>query len=812
VKEADDSLERYQVTCDSRHLKEHAFLLGNRGGFMVCLPATRNIEDRTAQPIKWFGASGFGRTFFEMVVVCVDVGGALIQLDRRRQVEFILDLDRATRVYEINGRVIRESFFVPNGLQALVLTLETDLTCVFKPEFEMRYYQGFNTDFSQYRAERTPRGLLVSNRVQGAGPLKIDLQFYALVGTLDGTETIEMFPESERLVKKTYLKDERRQKLIIDVYKETMSSSPDHAPIWDLYETKVYAPAQFRVPGPVSLLYLFGDAPEEVADDFTRLRAELPSYRRQKREDIRRQMDRGLLETGNRDVDVAYAQVLSCFDNTLVAHDATPHMESMRSDHYYAIFAGNKYFMDAWKRDENISLGALLTINDFESVRCILDNTWQLQDQRTGRLPQIIRVGEPIVYYSSDGTLWALQRLFEYTRDSGDETLLAEKMDMVTAFFAASMGFIQRGLLPSGGIIEKDYLWETWEDTPFTPRTGYPVEIELLWLTVLQELRPFVQRHDEMLAERMAAVLEEGMQTFRELVMDGYLADSLTYDWKQDPILTPNGYIAFGLDYPLPAGIQHSMVLLARDQLAGYRGIRSLAPRDWPNVFPTAFLSDPRNCRGKDMASVGIYNYHRGIEWEWLNPFCLQGELICGSTERGYRQYVRGQVTEALREVGIGGLSELHDMNGQLGADFQAWSMAGFLQSLHLFAGVRVDALAKTVQICPSIPLDWPHLRCRRRVRNIWFDLRYEQPNLTSHRLEVRFLGVPPTDFTCRLGFRVPTGSRVETATCNGEPLSAAAWVYHEGCAADVAGTTSISLPFDRDLVLQVELGFTVQS
>jgi hypothetical protein len=96
------------------------------------------------------------------------------------------------------------------------------------------------------------------------------------------------------------------------------------------------------------------------------------------------------------------------------------------------------------------------------------------------------------VWVEIDGTLWALHRLFEYTRDSGDTSLVSEKMPMVQAFFQASMNFMQRGLLPSGGIIEADYLWETWEDTPYTPRAGYPVEIEMLWLTVLREFLPFV--------------------------------------------------------------------------------------------------------------------------------------------------------------------------------------------------------------------------------------------------------------------------------------------------------------------------------
>ena len=52
---------------------------------------------------------------------------------------------------------------------------------------------------------------------------------------------------------------------------------------------------------------------------------------------------------------------------------------------------------------------------------------------------------------------------------------IEKKAAMVEHFFRTSLTFLQGGLLPSGGIIEPDYLWETWEDTPFTPRAGFDI-------------------------------------------------------------------------------------------------------------------------------------------------------------------------------------------------------------------------------------------------------------------------------------------------------------------------------------------------
>jgi glycogen debranching enzyme len=372
---------------------------------------------------------------------------------------------------------------------------------------------------------------------------------------------------------------------------------------------------------------------------------------------------------------------------------------------------------------------------------------------------------------------------------------------MVQHFFRASMGFVQRGLLPSGGIIDKSYLWETWEDTQFTPRAGFPVEIELLWLTLLEEYLPVID-HDA-LAGQMRSALQEGRHSFRELAHDGFLVDSLDYNWKQHRILTPNGYVAFGLGFPLPPDLARSMVLQARDQLAGRRGVRSLAPRDWPSVFPEAFLDDPRSHKGKTMASFGIYNYHRGIEWEWLNAFFVAGELQCGGVEEAYREYVAGQVDEALHDAGIGGLSELYDLHGQLGADFQAWSMAAFLESLHAFAGIHVDAPAGRVRAVPWIPKEWPYLQVRRRVGTTRFDLRYEQ-QAGSRRIRIKPLDTPPKGVTLQVGVRLPSGARVESATCNGQAVPEEAWIYEDACGADAWGTATFTREFDGEVDLDV--------
>src|SRR5205085_6817476 len=110
------------------------------------------------------------------------------------------------------------------------------------------------------------------------------------------------------------------------------------------------------------------------------------------------------------------------------------------------------------------------------------------------------------------------------------------------------------------------------------------------------------------------------------------------------------------------------------------------------------------------------YNYHRGVEWLWLNQFFVAAELLCGDVDTAFDLYLKPQVHTTLHEGGVGGLPELYDMHGPLGADYQAWSMAGLVNGLRRFAGVEVDAVDRRIDIHPRIPAAWPHLVTRSQV------------------------------------------------------------------------------------------------
>lgn len=798
---------RDAIQLSGHGLEGRTFILGNGGGFVLYLPVELNVRERTLVPIKWFGASEFGRKYVEVSRSWLLAGGEPVALDRTHQTGFSQYLDRAERTFTAGGRTVRQTYAVPAGIRAFLLTLDAGPGAGFavEPEFDMRYYQAFNTDFSGYAASAHQGLLTVGNRI--AGPATVEyLEFHALVRAVEGEARISLLPEEGRLHPKTYLKDEARERLIRSAYALTHEEVPDEAPIWDTYDTELYVPARIESSAPVTLVFAFGGSTEDAQAALDAATHPAPLQRR-KRETVERLLEGGNLVTGDAEADTAYRAILARFNEALVARNVTIHAGERDIAHFSGIFAGNKYFLDAWKRDENISLIGPLLTNDETTVRSTLVETWQFQDPRTGRLPQIIRLGEPLVYYSSDGTLWALRRLSQYTRMTGDESLLAEKYGMVERFFSASLDFVQRGLLPSGGIIDRSYLWETWEDTPYTPRNGFPVEIELLWLTALREYEPAVRVRNPHLADRLTAVRAEGEQTFGLFQLDGYLADSLDPSFEPRPLLTPNGYIAFDLDVPLSADLQRSMVALARDQLAGRVGVKSLARRDWERVLSPEFLSAPRSVVNGQMASVGLYNYHRGVEWLWLNQFMVKVELACGDPSIAYDTYVAGQVHSALREGGVGGLSELYDTRGPLGADFQAWSMTGFVACLHAFTGIEVDAIAKRVRACPVVPDRWSGLECRRQIGGSRFDLSYRKENGGEQTLEVRWVDPRPTDTALSLGVRVPQANAVETRL-NNQPVAA------RRCSTAVPGTDEVwvDVPPDGSATQEVKLTVAASS
>jgi glycogen debranching enzyme len=360
-------------------------------------------------------------------------------------------------------------------------------------------------------------------------------------------------------------------------------------------------------------------------------------------------------------------------------------------------------------------------------------------------------------------------------------------------------------MLPSGRTTHPDYLWETWMDTPHTPRHGFPVEIQMLWISCLRHYRPLLLPLDAELEHRMAEAEAAAWQALQRFQVRGLPADSLDEEGEVRDLITPNPYFCFGVGLDLGPEVERTMREVARRQLAGRQGIRTLAPQDWDRVFSPEFLSNRRNVRGRRMRSLGKYNYHRGVEWNWLSQFFVQAELKYGEADIAYRTYLKPQIEAVLGTAGIGGISELFDFSGTRGPEFQAWSMAGFLEAIQAFAGVRIDVPAKRITIEPQMPSSWTRVGARKWYGAVPFDLEYTNDGRT-HSLVISMSEGDPPDAHLDISLVVPGRQAADSlsARLDGAPHSL------DWTAEPIAGSdkrrVKVSLPARRRIELVLGL------
>lgn len=770
---------------DSRHVRlgrretrGRSFLLGNKRAFSLSLPVAGTSSPISQHPHKWYGAVEYARKYLDGQVVRVD--GEV--LSARNETGFVQTPVEAVREYEIGGVPISERYFVPDGLAGFITTIVGGDAISVEPQFDMRLLLAPSQMGQRYSVEEIEGGVLVMAEIPGGrfddraetfipDPTLPATYLYAAavgVGPDAGVEISTTPPVRPR----RYPRDLRRRRQVT-----RSPDAADHAPLWTLSTSRVFAPARFLFSGSGSVAYGFGSDREEAVAAARALHDHAPSLRDRKAAVMDEILDHASLETGVPSIDLAYMLVTERLMDALVVR-AVPGSDTNQEAAATMILAGNQYFHDAWKRDENIALGFLLAQGRYAIAREVIADTWQLQDPRTGRLPQRVRVGERPQYHSSDGTLWALKRLHDYWRNTGDDRLLLEKLPMVELFFQRSLERTVNGLLPSGRTDDPEYLWETWMDTPYTPRHGFPVEIQMLWISALRHYRPVFADTNPALEGRMSEAEAQAWQALMGFVSRGVPADSLDEAGARRDLITPNPYFSFGLGLDLGPEIEREMLRMGRQELAGKQGIVTLAPADWPAVFPVEFLADRTVVRGRRMRSAGKINYHRGLEWNWLTRFFVEAELKYGEADAAYRTYLRKQVRAVLDVGGVGGISELYDLSGARGPEFQTWSMAGFLESLHSFLGVRVDVPERSISVAPQIPRLWPRLSARKWYGDTPFDLTFAR-TAEGLSLTIDFPEVVPEDTTLDVALVVPRGGRVRRRgmTVNGVPLHADARV-----------------------------------
>jgi starch synthase (maltosyl-transferring) len=364
------------------------------------------------------------------------------------------------------------------------------------------------------------------------------------------------------------------------------------------------------------------------------------------------------------------------------------------------VIAGYPWFLD-WGRDTLICARGFLAAGFVEEVTRLLTTYAELEQE--GTLPNNIFGNDSSNRDTSDAPLWfGLVCEEAAARSSSSLYDLPVNGRGSIRDVLLSIGRNYASGTPNG--IHLDHqsglVWSpshfTWMDTSHpagTPREGYPVEIQVLWIRLLRQLA----RIDSAKAQHwqeLAARAEAAFGKLFWLEEKGYLADALLAasgigagSATVDTSLRSNLLLAVALKV-IEGNRARRCVQAALDHLVVPGALRSLAPLPVAPPLPIfgrdgQLLNDPIHpYRGRyegDEDTARKPAYHNGTAWTWTFPaFCEALALAwdCHPTAVSAARAYLSSMDRLLAESCVGQLPEIVDGDAphiQRGCDAQAW-------------------------------------------------------------------------------------------------------------------------------------------
>jgi len=364
------------------------------------------------------------------------------------------------------------------------------------------------------------------------------------------------------------------------------------------------------------------------------------------------------------------------------------------------VIAGYPWFLD-WGRDSFICARGLLAAGMVAEVRQLLITFARFE--KAGTLPNTIFGADASNRDTSDAPLWfgvvceelaGITGPIEALPIEGGRTLGAVLESIASNYAAGTPNGIRMD--PESALIWSPSHF-TWMDTNYpacTPREGYPIEIQALWIRLLRQLgrigSPGQRGHWQKLADQALVSLEKLFW----LEDRGYFADVLLAPRGQpaasataDDALRSNCLlvVSLGLSSGKPA---RRCVEAAARYLVIPGALRSLAPLavrvPLANRAPDGrLLNDPsRPYWGHyegDEDTRRKPAYHNGTAWTWTFPvFCealARAWEFAPESTAAARAYL-GSMAQVLSEGCLGQIPEILDGDAphtQRGCDAQAW-------------------------------------------------------------------------------------------------------------------------------------------
>lgn len=369
-----------------------------------------------------------------------------------------------------------------------------------------------------------------------------------------------------------------------------------------------------------------------------------------------------------------------------------------RRDTNKTVIAGYPWFLD-WGRDTLICLRGLVSAGEYDACRDIVRAFAGFEDK--GTIPNMIRGKDSGDRATSDAPLWLFVAVEELLAATGDKGLLSmECAGRSLLVILESIAWHYRHGVPNGvccdsssGLIYSPSHY-TWMDTNYpagTPRAGYPVEIQALWIHALRFMERVTGR------QSYGQWYRQAVGSFVELFVrpDGRgLRDCLHGDASQgargcggDDAIRPNQLLAVTLCDFLDDAVVES-ILRECSGLMIPGGIRSLSDEVVSYALPVyrdgQLLNEPLSpYRGRyagDEDTCRKVAYHNGTAWGWQMP--LYSEALYrhwGESARKTAYSLLTTVALPMSSRCLGHIPEIYD--GDLphtgrGCPAQAWSMS----------------------------------------------------------------------------------------------------------------------------------------
>ena len=362
------------------------------------------------------------------------------------------------------------------------------------------------------------------------------------------------------------------------------------------------------------------------------------------------------------------------------------------------VIAGYPWFLD-WGRDTFIAARGLLAAGLSEDVKELLVTFGRFE--RDGTLPNTIFGEDASNRDTSDAPLWFGLVCEEAKLDltsisTGPQRNLRDVLESI------AQGYIKG--TPNGIRMDPGsaLVWSpshfTWMDTNYpacTPREGYPIEIQALWIRLLRHLARLSKPGERERWERLAAQASAAVQEFFWLQDKGYYADVLlardrrpAREATADDALRSNALflISLGISFGQRA---RQCVAAASRYLVVPGALRSLAALRVTVPLPNysnsgGLLNDPNTPYwGRyegDEDTRRKPAYHNGTAWTWTLPvFCealVRAWDFAPAAVAAARAYL-GSIERLMSKGCLGQIPEIIDgdaPHAQRGCDAQAWS------------------------------------------------------------------------------------------------------------------------------------------